>query len=659
MGAMKKINVMVVLAAAVAALVSCNKEKDLVPAQNGDGIQICVTASMPDTRTVLADDGKNVNWTTSDKVGFINGEANVNVESSAAVLDGEGRATFTGTVTSEGTYYAYYPYFNDATYAPTADGVTVRVPNTQHPSLTSFDPAADLLVSEAFEVSASGSYSTNPTALRFRRLGAFLKVRFVDNTSKGKLTGKYAASVSVQGENNLVGRFRISGTEGLVNQNSGYKKVTAEYESETFTVTSSNAWFGVVPQTFAAESNLIVTLTIDENVITKTLTMPKDVELGAGDILPIKVTFTDSDFPRELKIEKLWEKLSTADANWLASIGGTAGSDFNIAIDNENVYVPEFGGSKKLWAIDIATGNTVSNVNTSTVQSVGFDGSIFLSCARVVKKNDGTPVLMATNLFSDADSENPTGRLYIWDNGVDQEPTVKTLQQWGAGRRLGDTWTTYGNYEDCWMIMGTQTGNGFVTFRVPTGSTSYLTSRLAIETANFCSFYPFPGELTKGMFSWRGGDHDDGMAYRNRLMTIDSTEEAIKSEGAHTSTLSKLTTWMGNYENNNGSGFNYFEFNGKRYVAWVINMADNKTFDVVVKEGDATASWDSIINTPAADITSAGGFAFRESLVGGQATTWKQGTDCAVWNNGDEVYIAVNKINVGIAVYKMYMADAE
>ena len=88
-------------------------------------------------------------------------------------------------------------------------------------------------------------------------------------------------------------------------------------------------------------------------------------------------------------------------------------------------------------------------------------------------------------------------------------------------------------------------------------------------------------------------------------------------------------------------------------------MADNKTFDVVVKEGDATASWDSIINTPAADITSAGGFAFRESLVGGQATTWKQGTDCAVWNNGDEVYIAVNKINVGIAVYKMYMADAE
>ena len=365
------------------------------------------------------------------------------------------------------------------------------------------------------------------------------------------------------------------------------------------------------------------------------------------------------DTPKVLKIEKLWQKLSTADANWFAAIGGTAGTDFNIAIDDKNVYIPEFGGSKNLWAIDIATGNTVSKVNTSTVESVGFDGSIFLSCARVVKKKDGTPILMASNLFQDSDSDNPTGRLYVWENGVDNPPAVKVLQQWAAGRRLGDTWTTYGDYEDCWMIMGTQSGNGFVTFRVPTGATSYLISRLAIDTGNFCSYYPFPGELTKGMFAWRGGDHDDGLAYRNRLMTIASTEDAIKTEGAHASELTRLDTWMGNYENNNGSGFNYFEFNGKRYVAWAINRAEGKVFDIIVKEGEAGAAWDSIINTPAADITAAGGFAFRETLTGGQATTWKQGTDCAVWNTGDEVYIAVNKLNVGIAVYKMYLADAE
>ena len=398
-----------------------------------------------------------------------------------------------------------------------------------------------------------------------------------------------------------------------------------------------------VPQTVPAGTTITCTGTVDKSGDTKYLSVfaLSDVTIVAPPAEP------------ELKVVKLWEKLSTESSNWFEAIGGAAGADFNIAIDNKNVYIPAFGGSKKMLAIDIATGRSVTEVNTSTVESVGFDGSIYLSCARVVKKNDGTPVLMATNLFQDA-TETATGRLYIWDEGVDKAPKVKKLQQWSAGRRLGDTWTTYGNYEDCWMIMGTQTGNGFVTFKVPTGDQATLISRLAIDTGDFCSYYPFPGDILNGMFTWRGGTHDDGMAYRNRLMTVNSTEAAIKDSGKHDASLTKLATWMGNYENNNGSGFNYIEFKGKRYAIWVINMADNKTFDLMIKEGATTTPWQTIIDTKAEAITAAGGFAFRDSLVGGQAVTWKQGTDCAVWSTGDEVYIAVNKVNVGLAVYKMF-----
>ena len=353
----------------------------------------------------------------------------------------------------------------------------------------------------------------------------------------------------------------------------------------------------------------------------------------------------------ETVVEKLWDMISTADAAWTSNLSAdgftfAAGADFSIAIDDKNVYVPEFGGSKRLWAIDIAS-KVVKLVNTSTVESVGFDGSIYLTCARVVAKKDGTPVLIASNLFQDASSDNPTGRLYMWENGVDNAPRVAKMQQWGAGRRLGDTFTTYGNYEDCWLIMGTQTGNGFVTFKVPTGDTSALISRLAVETTNFASYYPFPGEITKGMFSWRGGDHDDGTLYRNRLMTIASTEDAIKSEGAHTGTLTKLDQWMANNENNNGIGFNYIEFNGKRYVIWCMNSTDAKVFDLIVKEGDVNTSWDKIINTT--------GTVLRDSFTGGMKTTWKVGADVAVWQTNNEVYIAVNKTQVGLAVYKMYV----
>lgn len=650
---MKQISTITMIAAISAAtLVSCTKEieKPVNPALD-EGIQITVISGDVSTKTTLTG-ATTTAWLSSDRVGFINGEDGVNVQSSEASIDGSGRATFTGTVPSTGTYYAYYPYFNDASYGPTSEGVTVRIPNSQVATANNFAPEADVLVSEAFTVDAAGSYSTEPTVLRFRRLTAFLKVTFKDNTTGSKLTGEDVASVAVQGENNLVGRYRVHGENGLVSQNSGYKKVTATYAG-TFDPTADAAYLGIAPQTLASGSKLIVTLVTGKYNITKTITLDSDVTIAAGRILPINVTISDTDLP--VTVTKLWEKLSTESVYWLTNVSSTAtaGSDFNIAIDNENVYVPEFGGSKKLWAIDIATGNVVKSVNTAAVESTGFDGSIYLSCARVVKKSDGTPVLLASNLFQDS-ADPKTGRLYVWDDGIDNAPRVVTLNQYNAGRRLGDTWTTYGNYEDCWLIMSTQTGNGLVTFKVPTsGTTSTLISRLAIDAGDFCSYYPFPGDMINGMFTWRGGTHDDGMAYRNRKATIASTESAIKTEGAHTMTLNKLGTWMANYENNNGSGFNFFEFGGRRYVAWVINMADSKTFDLVIKSGSTSTDWATIIDTPIAEITEAGGFAQRFTHVGGMATTWKQATDCAVWNNGDEVYIAVNKINVGLAVYKL------
>ena len=641
---------MMLAAAAAAALLSCNKEVEAPEAiPENEGIKVTLSTDAV-TKTYI--DGTTPYWLATDEIGVFTGTDGTNAKFTNTCGDGE-PATFTGSVPAAGAYYAYYPY---STGGANENGALVQMPHEQHPTPTSFDGAADLLLSEVFDVNSTG---TENITVRFTRLGAFLKFSFTDGTTGGRLAGEHVAEVQVIVNNADATKrpcppVRITPT-GLGNVGAGMKAIKALYASDMYALTASgqSTWLGILPQTFLSGSTFGLTITTEHFTISKTLTLTSDVDLPAGKILPITVTLTDAEVPlKQTKIVKLWEKLSTAGSDWFSAIGGASGTDFNIAIDDQNVYIPQFGNSKNIWAIDIATGNTISKINTTTVESVGFDGSIFLSCARVVKKSDGTPVLLATNLFQDG--ATVTGRLYIWDEGVNNAPRVATLNQWSAGRRLGDTWTTYGNYEDCWMIMGTQTGNGFVTFRVPTGATATLMSRLAITTDNFCSYYPFPGDLTHGMFTWRGGSHDDGSAFRNRLMTVSSTEAAIKESGAHNSELTKLTQWMGNYENNNGGGFNYIEFNGKRYVIWVINMADASTFDLVIKEGAADTPWETIINTPMSTIESSGGFAYRATHVGGQVTTWKQGTDCAVWVAGDEVYIAVNKVNVGLAVYKLY-----
>lgn len=643
----------IIAASAALALMACNKENEnpVNNEQPAGGIKITVVADSPATKTELT--GTNtIGWRTGDKIDFVNSAAGEKVASDEASISA-GKATFTGTVTNTGTFYAYYP--TSSRDLVNAHG-EVKFSNEQSPAAAdTFDPMADVMVSNTFEIDAAGSYDTDPATLTFKRLGAFLKVYFVDATTGSKLGGEYATSVAVQsdgtGKVQLVGKMEVA-PSGIVNFVGQYYRVAANYADGVFDIDADNAYIGIYPATLANGSDLIITAETKKYSISKTITLTKDIVLGGGDVLPIRITLGDANLTPKLQFEKVWEKMSTSSVAWTTTltdgvVSGTAGADFNIAIDGNYVYVPEFGSTKRIWAISVTDGSDVKLVNTSTVASSGFDGTVYMSCTNVVKKSDGTPILLATNVFADNN-----GKLYVWDNGIDNAPRVVTLNQYGAGRRLGDKFTTYGGYEDCWLLMGTQTGNGFVTFKVPTSGTSaVLISRLATTTTDFATYYPFPGDITNGMFAWHGGDHDDtgDFTYRNRKMTISSTESAIKTEGAHTSEVTKLSSWMSDYENNNGTGYNFIEFNGKRYVIWCVNRTNTKQFDLIVKQGTTETAWDTIINT-------SGSFK-REKFVGEMATTWKNSANCAVWNDGTDVYIAINKQQVGIALYHMYMPD--
>lgn len=235
-------------AIAALALASCNKEIELAVTPVEDSIKVAVVADMPMTRTALGEAGVGtiaVNWVNGvDKVGFFNHTADVNIESSAAAVDGSGRATFTATVPSEGTYYAYYPYQNETgSNAPTTDGVVSRIPNVQVLIPNTFDPKADLMVSTGF--SASGSTSTDPTTIQFKRLGAFLKFTFVNGTTKD-LSAETVTSISIERvgdvegaepEKNLAAKYRVS-SSGATYQNSGYKSITATVDETPFTLVS-------------------------------------------------------------------------------------------------------------------------------------------------------------------------------------------------------------------------------------------------------------------------------------------------------------------------------------------------------------------------------------------------------------------------------------
>lgn len=653
---MKQITKALAFAAiAATALVSCKKELEEPVVSPAEGIKITVVADNValGSKTELQSDN-SVAWKATDKVGFINGQANINVQSDAAVIDGEGRATFTGTVADAGTYYAYYPYFNDSSYAPDAEGVTVRISNTQSPTLTSFDPAADILVSEAFEVSEAGSYSTDPTVLRFKRLGAFIKLTVVDGTTGAKLNGEYATSVAVQGDNNLVGRVKVSGTEGLINPNSGYKKVTANYEADTFALTTAGqaAYFGVLPQTFAEASKLIVTIVTNKRTIERTLTMPKEVVLAAGQVLPIKVTIKDED-ALTVKIEKVWELLApNSSTSWMQHyLNAGAENDRNVAIDGTNVYIAKFATNttdKDLFAINIAN-TTTGNPSYSTlpVGTVTTDGIRALTCPRVIKKANGDPVLMVSQLSSTAGTMN----LYVYDNegGINADPRVVSLSRQYSEQRLGDTFTVWGTYEKCMLFFHGMNGNGFVTFPFANGlsaSTARLTGRIntselspAVSGSGFSSYYPYPDNIAGGIAINRSF---------GRWWGIGTDSDLWSAEGAIPIYSSRLEgIWDGVNTNAGTSGYNFVEFFGKRYVIYGCRLDGFAKGYLVIKEGDLTNSWLGICNKTQTT-------ALEEISGNGKTSGNGSGFDIAIWQEDSQILIAVDMQDVGLQVYRMY-----
>ncbi len=675
---MKQITKLMIVAASAAALVSCAKEKDFEPVLTpSKGIQISVIADMPKTesatKTELNSD-KSVSWKTSDKVGFINGEDGVNVESSAAVLDAEGRATFTAEVPSVGTYYAYYPYFNDASYAPNSEGVTVRIPNIQKPALTSFDPAADILVSEGFDVTDAGENEAN---LRFRRLGSFIKLYFVDNTTGGKLSGQFATSISIdnstanagnENQYNLVGRFRISGTEGLVNQNSGYKAVTVQYERGTFDIASGKAYFGIVPQKFVGKQKLLVKASTFGGAkaftISKTIELPENFSISEGQMLPIKIKLTDKDVTEEttsLQIETVWSFQSGDGGAWNTVFGGAAGSDRNIAMDDEYVYVAENTATAKMWAISISDKNNVTPVNVTGVTG----GTHSLACPRVIKNEEGNDILVASNLTRGG--EEP--KLYMWLDGFESAPRAFTLQTWATGAWYGDVFTVYGTMQSGILLFDKIGGNdanvvnGVVTFNlagIPSASTTKynLVNRIAFNGATItdggtyshqgaAAYYPFPGEMERGIFAPGRGIESRGFSV---ALPENVTDKNFLSGagGAFTPTLTKLDYADG--RNGFVLAYNYIEWKGKRYVIYG-KQEDSANGHVYVLEGDQNSDWLTIANTA--------GVKFRRDISASGYTSGNSGMDVTARVIGDYIYIAVQKQNVGCSLFRIFYGIAE
>lgn len=358
-----------------------------------------------------------------------------------------------------------------------------------------------------------------------------------------------------------------------------------------------------------------------------------------NDVIP--VTFTWKETKKGLNISREWGLYSTESEAWSDFISGfTAGADRNVTLDGGFVYIAETNKSKNLWAISL---KDPGNYKTLPVGTVKDEGIFYLSCPRVISNtnaeiNGGKDVLAVSNMAEG----DPT--LYVYVNGTDNDPVPFAMTTW-ASRRLGDTFSWWGSWQDGVVFFKDYNSTqGTVTFWLSgrTSGSMYLMGRLAAPAqTGAAAYFPFPDDINNGIISVRGGETSWLVTASKNLKTLEGAD--------NNATLTELDPQWAN------CSFRYFTLAGKRYVA-VAKQDSSSAGKLLVLEGEGETGWGQIVT--------AGKLVYQaaiqndtenEALDETPSTMFSgnSGMDLDVYQNGEDVYIAVVKQNVGLSLFRV------
>jgi len=263
-----------ILAVAAGVILASGCSKGNLPDENNVTGDTILSAVLSDDLTKTAVDGTDktkVNWSTGDALSVWGGENNQFTLSGGV---GTTKGDFSGTVATGTAQYALYPYSSSATLY--GGVITTNVPNIQTVPVSSFDPAAAILVG-----TISGATIT------FHHAVAYLKI-----TAPSDVTNLAEITIESNGGIQLTGDAKFTGADGAFTATgTASKSVTVKPAGGTFTA-GGIYYAAVIPGTYTGgltvrylyKDNSAHTLTekIKSNTTALTLQSGKAKLLGAA-----------------------------------------------------------------------------------------------------------------------------------------------------------------------------------------------------------------------------------------------------------------------------------------------------------------------------------------------------------------------------------------
>lgn len=418
--AMKKMmkNLMLVAAAAM-GFTACQSGLDEITMRptEPEKVTISIVASeAEESRTAINEDAQSFVWSEGDQIKVI--ENSTAADSDAASIN-NGLATFTVTMdavtdVTSFTYNAIYPISAWATSNNTnVEKMKLIIPSTQKPAVDSFDPKADLLIAKPI-TRTSQATSLN---MEFKRMVAIGKMSLTlpaDATSISEV--EFTAIGDGETDKVVAGRNYVNLTTGAVVQEGYYgatNTLTLSYDEAVATTTP--VFFTCNPFELAAGEKFSITVTCDNAIYTREVTIPADRSLlfTAGDLTTFSVSLTTEDTTIEqidttvYYYTQITSLADLTDGEYIIAGLGFDGSTYYALPSNTTISSNKINGV----ALTLTDGVVLPTDATDKVWTInkGSDGYTIYNGSKYLYYNSSTNIGVRADEYTWSVSYNQTG----------------------------------------------------------------------------------------------------------------------------------------------------------------------------------------------------------------------------------------------------------